>query len=397
MNRMDKNNQFWRFENSMTENNEATLYIYGDIMQYDMEWWNWPDDVIPHRFRQELAELGEVNTIHVRINSNGGSVFGAYAIMNLLKSHKAQIITYNDGIAASAATLIAMAGDKIISALGSVWMIHLPATTVFGNVTELQKAISILETIKDSMLDVYHKRTGIEKDALLVMMNEDTWLTGTQALEKGFVDEVTELEVVAYLGEDKKTAFFNGLAVGLEEIPNKDVLASLLKPKPQTQPVQMTLKTATAQAVPGRNPAAKPVLPQAKLLMETPIQEEESIMNLEELKAKYPEIYNDVFAAGVEQGVQNERARIQEIDNMALPGMEELTNKAKYETGVTAGDFAVELIKAQKQKGVNYLAAAQVDADEAGDVPPAGAPMDDAAEEEALLAHAGESAKNIRR
>lgn len=394
---MDKNNQFWRFENSMTENNEATLYIYGDIMQYDMEWWNWPDDVIPHRFRQELAELGEVNTIHVRINSNGGSVFGAYAIMNLLKSHKAQIITYNDGIAASAATLIAMAGDKIISALGSVWMIHLPATTVFGNVTELQKAISILETIKDSMLDVYHKRTGIEKDALLVMMNEDTWLTGTQALEKGFVDEVTELEVVAYLGEDKKTAFFNGLAVGLEEIPNKDVLASLLKPKPQTQPVQMTLKTATAQAVPGRNPAAKPVLPQAKLLMETPIQEEESIMNLEELKAKYPEIYNDVFAAGVEQGVQNERARIQEIDNMALPGMEELTNKAKYETGVTAGDFAVELIKAQKQKGVNYLAAAQVDADEAGDVPPAGAPMDDAAEEEALLAHAGESAKNIRR
>jgi len=403
MNMMDKDNQFWRFENSAAESDEATLYIYGDIMRYDLEYWSWPDDVIPHRFRQELTALGDVSTIHIRINSNGGSVFGAYAIMNLLKSHKAQIITYNDGIAASAATLIAMAGDKIISALGSIWMIHLPATGIFGNVNEMQKAIDILNTITESMADVYHAKTGIDRAQIIQMMNEDKWCTGKEALQLGLVDEVSELKVEAYLSEDKATAFFNGLPLDLAKIRNKEKFVAMLPAKSHAQqPARIPLENATpqivtAQAVPEGNPAAKPVLPQAKLPTETPIQEEESIMNLEELKAKHPEIYNAVFTAGVEHGVQNERARIQEIDNMALPGMEELTSKAKYETGVTAGDFAVELIKAQKQKGVNYLNAAQADADEAGDVPPAGAPMDDAAEEEALLAHAGESAKNIRR
>ena len=150
--------QFWEFTNSTStgSTNEATLYIYGDIMMYDMEWWNWPDDVIPHRFKDELKALGDVNTIHVRINSNGGSVFGAYAIMNLLKTHKATIITYIDGIAASAATLIAMAGDKVVAGLGSIMMIHLPSTSVHGNAEELQKAIEILSTITDSMVDVYH-------------------------------------------------------------------------------------------------------------------------------------------------------------------------------------------------------------------------------------------------
>jgi len=384
---MDKTkNQFWRFENSATDTNEATLHIYGDIVQYDLEYWNWPDDVVPHRFRQELTALGDVGTIHVRINSNGGSVFGAYAIMNLLKSHRAHIITYNDGIAASAATLIAMAGDRIVSALGSVWMIHLPSTAVIGNVVELQKAIGILETIKDSMLDVYHAKTGIAKDALLAMINEDTWMTGTQALEKGFVDEVTELEVVAYLGEDKKTAFFNGLEVGLDKLPNKDILASLLKPKSRQRPEQAAIKNAIPQSVTAQ--------------AESIILEEESVMNLEQLKSKHPEIYNAAFNLGVEhgveQGVQAERERIREIDNMSLPGMDELTNKAKYESGITAGNFAVELVKAQKAKGTTYLNNAQADAEEAGEVPPAGAPMGDTAEEDALLAHAAEVAKNIR-
>ena len=121
MMKINEKQEFWRFENSLNENKEATLHIYGDIMQHDMQHWNFPDDVVPHRFIKELNALDDVSTIHVRINSNGGSVFGAYAIMNLLKSHSAEIITYNDGIAASAATLIAMAGDKIVSALDSVY------------------------------------------------------------------------------------------------------------------------------------------------------------------------------------------------------------------------------------------------------------------------------------
>ena len=362
---MDKN-QFWRFENSATSNAEATLHIYGDIMQYDMEYWNFPDDVIPHRFRQELNALGDVSKIHVRINSNGGSVFGAYAIMNLLKSHNAKIITYNDGIAASAATLIAMAGDKIVSALGSVWMIHLPLTGVIGNVNELQKAIDVLNTITESMIDIYHARTGIDKTELLKMLNDDTWMTGSQALEKGFVDEVTDLEVVAYLSEDKQTAFFNGLNINLDKVRNKEVLASLLKPTPPRQIQQISNENKEA-----------------------------TIMNLEDLKAKYPEIYNQVISEGMQQGITAERERIQAIDDIALSGMEELTNKAKYETGITAADFAMELIKAQKQKGINYLNAAKEDAKELDAVPAAMIPQNSKEEADALISYV--EAKNKRR
>jgi len=375
--------RFWDFKNSVDTPNEATLYIYGDIMQYDLGWWNWPDDVIPHRFRQELAAIGDdVDTIHVRINSNGGSVFGAYAIMNLLKSHKATIITYNDGIAASAGTIVAMAGDKIVTALGSVWMVHLPAVGAVGNVHDLQKAIDILNVITESMLDIYQNRTGIDRDAMLQMMNDDTWMTGTQAKEKGFADEIAEdIEVVAYLDGDMQAAFFNGLKIDLGKVQNKEVLVAMLGAAPsEPQP--------KAGATPKNNTGNNGATPK------NPInQKEESVMNLEDLKNNHPDIFNAIF----EQGVQAERARIQEIDAMALPGMDEMTNKAKYETGATAADYAVEIIKAQKVKGFTALTDAKADAKELDGVGNAGASQDGDDEEQALLNYTAEIGKNMTR
>jgi len=378
------NNQFWNFKNS-ADINEATLYIYGDIMQYDLGWWNWPDDVIPHRFRQELSDLGDVDTIHVRINSNGGSVFGAYAIMNLLKSHKARIITYNDGIAASAGTIVAMAGDKIVTALGSVWMVHLPAVGAAGNVHDLQKAIDILNVVTESMLDIYQARTGIDRDTMLQMMNDDTWLTGKQAVEKGFADEVSEdIEVDAYLDGDMQTAFFNGLKIDLGKVQNKDVLVAMLGAAPNRgiPKAGITRQNNVGDNGPTPNNQAN--------------QEEERAMTLEELKAKHPDIYNAAFNAGVEEGVQNERARIAGIDALALPGMEELTNGA-IASGITAEQFAVEIVKAQRAKGVNALNAAKGDAKDLDGVKNAGAPQDDTAEEDTILAITAKIAEKIQR
>jgi len=370
--------QFWKFQNSIGGNNEATLYIYGDIMQYDLEWWNWPDDVIPHRFRQELDALGDVSRIHVRINSNGGSVFGAYSIMNLLKSHKAEIITYNDGIAASAATLIAMAGDRVVTALGAAWMIHLPATEARGNVKVFQKAIEILTTIKDTMLDVYHAKTGIDKAELENMLNEDTWLTGTEAKAKGFADEVADSVVEAVLDANNSTAVFNGLPVSLAGIPGK-IVAMLEKP-------------AAKQAKPVVAVQNKP----ATMGFEINVDQtnEEEIMTLEDLKAKHPEIYDAAIKAGIAAGVKAERERIKDIDAMALPGMDDLTNQAKYDTGITAGEFAIAMVKAQKQKGANYQSLASKDAAELdGVMPDPGVMTDDDQETAALLAYAVELAE----
>lgn len=377
---------FWRFENNASNNSEATLYIYGDIVTYDLRNWNWPDDVVPNKFKDELKALGDVKLIHVRINSNGGSVFAAYAIMNLLKTHSAKIITYNDGIAASAATIIAMAGDKIVTALGSVWMVHLPSTYAYGNAHDLSKAVNVLNTITQSMIDIYHDKTGIERVELEKMLNDDTWMTGSQALEKGFVDEIAGQEVIAYLSDDRKAAFFNSVSINLDKVPSKDVLVAMLPIKSQTMPDAGQDK------------------------------EEENTMTLADLKAKHPEVYEaavnegkaqsnqgvegatkealaNARNEGIKAGVEAERNRMKAIDEIAMPGTEALTNRAKYETHITAEQYAVAIVKAQKEKGANYLNALQADVAELDDVPAAGAPQTDETEETALLAYLASQAK----
>ena len=123
-------------------------------------------------------------------------------------------------------------------------------------------------------------------------------------------------------------------------------------------------------------------------------------MNAEELKTKYPEIHKAIFdegvTAGIAQGTVAERERIKDIDAIALVGMEELTNKAKFETGITAGAYALDVVKAQKQKGVTHLQNVQADAEEAGNVPAGGAPQNNDKQEEALLAHTAKRAKTLR-
>jgi ClpP class serine protease len=310
--------------------------------------------------------------------------------MNLLKSHAARIIVHVDGIAASAATIIAMAGDEINTALGSVWMIHSPSFMLWDNynVNDLNKMITALNSVAMSMVDVYAAKTGIDKAEIERMMNEETWLTGTQAVEKGFANKVTDVEAVAYLAADKKTAVFNGLNVDISKIRSKDKLLAMIKeepPAPKSAPVAAPAQPAAASAARSAEP------PNNK--KET----EESVMNLEELKAKYPDFYAAAVKEGVIKGTQDERKRVQEIDDMALPGMEALTNKAKFETGITAGEFAVELIKAQKKTGASFIAAAAEDAKALNDVPAGGAPPSNSAEEEmALLSQMGDRAKELR-
>jgi len=388
---------FWRFENTASNNTEATLFIYGDIMTYDWGEWNFPDDVVPNKFKDELNALGDVGTINVRINSGGGSVFGAYAIMNLLKTHNAEIIVHIDGIAASAATLIAMAGDKIIAALGSVFMVHLPSTMAWGNANDIQKTIVVLNTITETMVDVYHAKTGIDKEQLRQMIEADTWLTGKEAHEKGFVDEVEDMEVEAYVSDDRATAFFNGINVDLGTFRNKERFVAMLPSKPTARPQPENMQPETTKA---------PIIKNQK---------EESIMTLAELQAKHPNLYAEAINAGVAQekvtsevaiatarkegcaeGVTAERKRIKEIDDLAMPGLEAITDKAKYETGITAAECAMEIIKAQKEKGTNYLTNAKADAKEVENVPASGAPIDGDAEEEAILAELAERAKTLR-
>ena len=418
--------KYWAFENSAENANDATLYIYGDIVTYDLGDWNYPDDAVPNKFRKELAALGDVNTIHVRINSNGGSVFGAYGIMNLLKSHKAKIITYNDGIAASAATLVAMAGDSIVSALGSVWMIHLPTVSVQnGNALEFEKIISVLTAITDGMQDIYHAKTGIDRAEILKMMKNDTWLTAQQALEKGFVDSVTEMEVEAKLAEDGKTAFFNGIGVTLDDLRNKEAFVAMLPAEvelPKKINPAREVESAAKRIETGIGTAQQADITSKHFTDFTALQvkqqeqkniEEALTMTLAELKAKHPETYEaaiiegkalaanpEALTAARNEGVKAERERMKAIDDLDVPGSEAITNKAKYETFITAEQCAMEIIKAQKEKGASYLGSLQADAaglDEVPAAPDTALAFTDEQAENALLAQTAESAKAITR
>ncbi len=173
------------------ENNEkADLYVYGDIVEY--AWWE--EDTSASDIRKKLEET-TAKTINVHINSLGGDTFTGLAIYNLLraKSKEASIITYVDAIAASAASIIAMAGDKIVMPSNTLMMIHNCWTYTVGNSNGLRKTADDMDKIMAAVVECYLAKIKIEKEELQTLLDEETYLTADEALEKGFCDEILEL------------------------------------------------------------------------------------------------------------------------------------------------------------------------------------------------------------
>lgn len=149
------------------------------------------------RFRDQLLAAGD-KPVELRINSVGGLVFEGYAIYNALLAHKGEVNVFIDGIAASMASYIAMAGNHVTMAANAMLMIHNPSGGSFGDADDMRKQAELLEKITDSLIDAYTRRTKMPRKKMRDMMDEETWLTAEMALELGFVDEVTEpLEVAA--------------------------------------------------------------------------------------------------------------------------------------------------------------------------------------------------------
>ncbi len=172
------------------EQEQAELYIYGDIVNYS--WYE--DDVSANDIRKKLSE-SNAKTINVHINSLGGDTYTGIAIYNLLreKSKTAKIITYVDAIAASAASIIAMAGDKVIMPSNTLMMIHNCWTFGIGNANELRKTASDMDKIMNAVIQCYLSKVNIAEDELRNLLDAETYLTADEALEKGFCDEVQEL------------------------------------------------------------------------------------------------------------------------------------------------------------------------------------------------------------
>ena len=164
---------------------KAEILIYGSIGE---SWFG--DSITAKQFSEELSKLdSSVNEITVRINSPGGDVFDGIAIYNRLKQHKAKIIVHVDGLAASIASIIALAGDEVIMGEGALFMVHLPWTVAMGNRTDLDNVVNRLIDVEEQLISIYSKKTKIDRVEIKRMLEEETWLDADQAIEKGFVDK----------------------------------------------------------------------------------------------------------------------------------------------------------------------------------------------------------------
>lgn len=182
--------KFWNFKN---EGKRPALYIYGIIES--MEWWG--DEVTPNKFKEELDELGNFAELDVYINSDGGDVFAGQAMYSMLKRHPAHIHVYIDGLAASIASVIAMAGDKIYMPRNAMMMIHNPWTYSMGNAAQLRKTADDLDHIRKSLLVAYTDKSGMDETRLIDMLDAETWLSADEAIRYGFADEIEQGKEIA--------------------------------------------------------------------------------------------------------------------------------------------------------------------------------------------------------
>ncbi len=172
---------------------KAEIVIYAAIGQ---DYWGDGSTVSAKTISDELKKLPDtVNDITVRINSPGGDVFEGVAIYNRLKQHKANITVYIDGLAASIASIIALAGDKVYIGEGALFMIHLPWTFAMGDRMAMENTINRLMDVEEQLLGIYSKKTKMEKTEIRKMLEDETWMDAEQAIAAGFVDEKVEESV----------------------------------------------------------------------------------------------------------------------------------------------------------------------------------------------------------
>lgn len=170
-------------------NNTSEILLYGAIGDS-----MWDDTAISAvKFSEKLKEVpSNTKEIHLRINSPGGSVFDGMTIYERLKQHNAKVIVYVDGVAASIASIIAMAGDEINIGEGSFFMIHKPMSGTYGNSDEHERTIQILDKIEEQMVSIYARKTGLSRTQISSMLIQDTWITSDESVEMKFADKKIE-------------------------------------------------------------------------------------------------------------------------------------------------------------------------------------------------------------
>ena len=312
-------NDFYKFTMAQDQGTPARLDLFGTIG--GGFWEEGFDDV---SFAEAMKGIGEFQPLDIYINSPGGSVFAAISIYNLIARHKGTVTVHVSGIAASAATIItSVPNGRVIMPLGSMMLVH-PVRAAVGSSTaeELREAGENLEKVRESVVDIYAQKTGLERERLLGMMQKESYLTAGEAVEFGFADEV-----------DRNSTVENIMSDGVCMINGLKVSASLFDAAPKG------------------------------------FIKQEVKMDLENLTKEYPELVEQIRAKAYAEGADNERARILAIEEIATPGHDELVNAAKLDSTMSAEKLAVEILRADKTRNANMLRARANDAQDLANIP----------------------------
>lgn len=339
-----KNEPFWKFRNLAGDDEKAELLLYGDIAE--RSWWD--DTATPKKFADDLAALGNVKEITVYINSGGGDVFAAQAIGNMLERNSATVIAHIDGLCASAATIVACHADKVVAAADASYMVHPPSMGVCDYLTaeDMRNCLKALDAIRGNIVTLYAKKTGKSEDECGTWMDETNWWTAAQAKENGFVDEVDDEESDAVVENRNGVLFVNSIGMGLPFDKAPDFVKS-----------RMGAKTPGGFSNATNNPG------------QTGTQEEEAmeIKNKDDLMKAYPDMVNEIRKDAAMDAINRERARIKDIQDMTLPGMEQTMQDALYgEHPMDAAAYAKEVAKAAKKQAQNHVEALHDDAKNGG-------------------------------
>lgn len=334
--------------------------------------------IVLAEFLKDLDIYKEKGEITFRLNSVGGDLFAGVAIYNRMTELKGDTVAVVDGLAASAASVILQGAKKRKVFAGSQVMVHGASVFIFGsyNLQGLKKVADRIEGGNKSILEIYESKTGKKKEFLRGLMEKEEWMTGKEAIENGFADELVEAGEPAKLevSADGKSVIANGIWMPMEGFLHL----------PKGIPVA-EVAVASAEG--------------AKVIENVEKKQETGggkIMDMKELKEKYPELVQQIrqeAAAGAGGGaeggkagreeaekqisaaVEKERRRLKEIDEIAGQiADEKLVQEAKFgEKAMTAPELAFEAMKRQKSAGADFLADMRKDADDSGisDVNPA--------------------------
>lgn len=192
-----KNNKSKFFTITNISEKEGEIKVYGEITKWAWKEYGETNALI---FNEELKQLKDVEKIKLRINSPGGSVFEAQTMYNSLKQfakdNEITIEAFIEGVAASAATFLALAGDTVKMGEGCLFMIHNPSTYSSGMSDDLRKAADLLDKVKETILDIYLKKSSLTREELSQKMDDETWFSAKEALEAGFIDSIETFEDV---------------------------------------------------------------------------------------------------------------------------------------------------------------------------------------------------------